>query len=257
MLRPGLTVLLLATAACSGSHLPKDDNGSSDDYGWGPPPLPEPMEASTIEDDSGALDLGNRQNDGGTSEGGHVEASDGGAPTACTGPLAQGDVKIVELMIASQSGTGDRGEWVELQSTRSCILNVNGLVVQSPRGTSLDEASVTTDVFIQPGASFVVADSASATDNHGLPSASVVATWNAYDVLKNGGDTIDVYAGTTLVDTLTYPSFTLSYGRSIAFPADCAWSDRSSWSRWSASFNVWSSSFEGTPGADNSDVTCY
>ena len=45
--------------------------------------------------------------------------------------------------------------------------------------------------------------------------------------------------------------------RSIAFPANCAWSDRASWSRWSMSFNVWSSPFEGTPGADNSDVSCY
>jgi len=215
------------------------------------------MEASTIEDDGGALDIGSRQSDSGVAEGGHVESSDAGAPTACTGPLGAGDVKIVELMIASQSGAGDRGERVELQSTRSCVLNLNGLVVQSPRGTSIDKATVTTDVLIQPGGSFVVADSASATDNDDLPSATLVATWNTYDVLKNGGDEIDVYAGTTLVDSLTYPALTLTYGRSIAFPADCAWSDRALWSRWSASFNVWSSPLEGTPGADNTDVSCY
>jgi hypothetical protein len=116
---------------------------------------------------------------------------------------------------------------------------------------------VSTDVYIQPGGSFVVADSASTTDNHGLPSAPLVATWNTYDVLKNSGDTINVTAGSTAIDSLTYPAFTLTAGRSLAFPADCAWSDRSSWSRWSLSFNTWQSTFQGTPGADNTDVTCY
>jgi hypothetical protein len=253
-----LATLLLAATACSGGHKPVDDNGTYDDNGFGPPILPDPMEASTIDDDSGALDPSQRQSDGGsTSDAGHVETSDAGTAVACTGPLASGDVKIVEIMIASQSGTGDRGEWVELQSTRACILNLKGLTIASPRGTLTDSASVTTDVFIQPGGSFVVADSSATTDNHGLPNATLVATWNAYDVLKNSGDTVNVTSGSTTIDSLTYPQFTLTPGRSITFPADCAWSDRASWSRWSMSFNTWQSPFQGTPGADNSDVTCY
>jgi len=260
MLRRGtlLAALLLGATACSGAtHKPVDDNGTYDDNGFGPRPLPDPMEASTIDDDSGALDPGSRQNDGGVAEGGHIEISDAGTAVACTGPLGAGDVKIVEIMITSQGGTGDRGEWVELQSTRACILDIKGLIVSSPRGTSTDSATVTTDVYIQPGGSFVVADSSSATDNHGLPSATLVATWNTYDVLKNSGDTIDVTAGSTTIDALTYPSFTLTAGRTLAFPADCAWSDRASWSRWSLSFNTWQSPFQGTPGADNTDVSCY
>ncbi len=245
-------------AACSGApHAPADDNGTYDDNGGYVSPLPDPLEASTIEDDSGVLDLGDRASDGGVAEGGHVESSDGAAPTNCQGPLASGDLKIVELMIESTSGSGDRGEWLELENTRSCIVNLNGLVVQSPRGTSLDKATVTTDVLVPPGGSFVIADSASATDNHDLPSASIVATFGSYDVLKNTGDTVEVWAGTTLVDALTYPQLALTAGRSVSFPADCAWGDRASWSRWSGSFNVWSSPFQGTPGADNSDVTCY
>lgn len=256
-MRVGLLVLALLVVGCGASHN-KPDDGSYDDNSGFISPLPDPLEASTSEDDSGALDIGGRANDGGTtSDGGHGVDLDGGAPVACTGPLAAGDVKIVEMMIASASGSADCGEWVELESTRTCILNINGLVVQSPRGTLFDKASVTVDTFIAPGASFLVADSASTTDNHSLPNAAVVATWNTYDVLKNGGDTIDVYAGTTLVDTLTYPAFTLVPGRSVAFPADCAWSDRASWARWSMSFNVWSSPYQGTPGADNSDVSCY
>ncbi|HEY2368283.1 MAG TPA: lamin tail domain-containing protein [Polyangiaceae bacterium] len=250
-----LAFLLLGAVGCGGAHKP-DDTGGSDDPSL-VPTLPDPMEASTFDDDSGALDPAQRPNDGGVSEGGHVEPSDAGSAANCVGPLAAGDVKIVEIMIASQSGSGDRGEWVELQSTRACILDINGLTVSSPRGTSTDSATVATDVYIQPGGSFVVADSSVSTDNHTLPNATLVATWNTYDVLKNTGDEIDVMSGSVAIDTLTYPQFTLTPGRSIAFPADCTWTDRASWSRWSMSFNVWDSPFEGTPGADNTDVSCY
>lgn len=255
MLRPALLALGVLAAACSAPPGPSGDPGSYDDNSGFTQPLPEPLEASTTLDDGGVLGLGNRPNDGGVEAA--ADAGDAGPATACVGPLAPGDLAIVELMIASVSGTGDRGEWVELKNTRSCVLDLNGLVVQSPRGTSLDKASVATDVFVQPGASVVVADSASATDDHDLPAAAVVATFGDYDVLKNGGDTVEVWAGTTLVDALTYPQLAITPGRSVSFPADCAPSDRGSWSRWSSSFNVWSSPFQGTPGADNTDVTCY
>lgn len=259
MLRRALVALVLFGAtACSGGHKPGDPGGT-DDPSLAPPTLPDPMEASVVDDDSGALDPSQRQSDGGggVGEGGHIEISDAGSAVNCTGPLASGDVKIVEIMIASQSGSGDRGEWVELQSTRACILDIKGLTVSSPRGTSTDSATVASDVYIQPGGSFVVADSSSSTDNHGLPSATLAATWSTYDVLKNSGDTVDVTSGSTTVDSLTYPAFTLTPGRSISFPADCTWADRASWTRWSMSFNVWQSPFEGTPGADNTDVSCY
>ena len=258
MLRRALfAFVLLGATACSGGHRAPDDTGGSDDPGFAPPTLPQPMEASVVDDDSGALDPGQRQNDGGATDAGHVEVSDAGSAVNCNAPLAAGDVKIVEIMIASQSGSGDRGEWVELQSTRACILDIKGLTVSSPRGTSTDSATVTSDVYVQPGGSFVVADSTSTTDNHSLPNATLVATWNTYDVLKNTGDEIDVTSGSTTIDSLTYPQFTLTPGRSIAFPADCTWADRASWSRWSMSFNVWDSPFQGTPGADNAAVTCY
>jgi hypothetical protein len=250
---------IVALVGCGGAHKPNDEDGTYDDNGGYVTPLPDPLEASTIEDDSGALSVGDRQNDGGVaSDAGHtVVADDASAPEACTGPIGVGDVKIVEMMIASVSGSGDRGEWIELQNTRDCILNVNGLSIQSPRGNSTDTATIATDVLVAPGGAFVVADSASSTDNHDLPTAAVVATFDDYDVLKNSGDTINVYAAATLVDTLTYPSLAITAGRSLAFPADCAWSDRTSFARWSMSFNVWSSPYEGTPGADNTDVSCY
>lgn len=254
-----LALLVLAFAlGCSSAKGSKDNNIGYDNES-NDPPLPDPLEASTIEDDGGVFDLGNRQNDGGgqprPDDGGTTTTVDAGPAQPCTTPIAAGDVKVVEIMIAAASGTGDHGEWVELQNTRSCILDVGGLRVESPRGTGTDSATISQSLLIAPGAAFVVADYADAQDNHNLP--IVAAAFNDYDVLKNDGDTINVYAGSTLIDSVTYPKFTLAYGRSVSFPADCAWSVRSDWSRWSFSFNTWSSPYEGTPGADNTDVTCY
>jgi hypothetical protein len=252
-----LLLVVSSVLGCSGAK-PGDTDLGYDNQTTDPPP-PDPLEASTIEDDSGVFDLGGRQNDGGDAsrpeDDASVPVADAGPAQPCTTPIGPGDVKVVELMIASASGSGDHGEWVELVNTRSCILDVGGLSIESPRGTGKDSATVPQSLLIAPGAAFVVADYADAQSNHGIP--IVAAAWNDYDVLKNDGDTVSVYAGSTLIDSITYPKLTLVAGRSVAFPADCAWGDRADWARWSLSFHVWSSPYEGTPGADNSDVTCY
>ena len=275
MFNPGRLQIVLvafglagAMAACSAAPAAKKLPGDPVDY---PdpnqdPPLDPPLEAGTTNDDGG-FDLGGRESNSGTDAGGGRDdagtlilaaggTKDAGAPVLCAGPLAAGDVKVVELMIASQSGAGDKGEWLELQSTRPCTLNLKGLRVESPRGTGIDKAEVTTDYLVPPNGIVVIADSSAALDNHAV--GNVAASFNAGDVLKNDGDTVTVYAGVnTVIDTLTYPKFTLSSGRSVAFPWDCAWSDRSSWARWSLSFNKWNGTFQGTPNADNFDVACY
>ena len=273
--RPNLRVLVAlglagALAACSAAPASKKLPGDPVDY-TDPnldPPLDPPLEAGTTNDDGGAFDLGGRESNAGTDAGGgRADAGplvldagggtkDAGGPVLCAGALAAGDVKVVELMIASQSGVGDKGEWIELQSTRQCTLNLKGLRVESPRGTGVDKAEVTADFLVPPNGIAVIAGSGLALDNHAV--GSVAASFNATDVLKNDGDTVTVYAGvSTVIDTLTYPKFTLFIGRSVAFPWDCAWSDRASWARWSWSFNKWNGAFQGTPNDDNFDVACY
>ena len=263
----GLAAALMA--ACSAAPASKKLPGDPVDY-TDPnqdPPLDPPLEAGTTNDDGG-FDLGGRESNAGSDAGGGrtdagslvIDAGggtkDAGGPVLCSGPLAAGDVKVVELMIASQSGAGDKGEWIELQSTRQCTLNLKGLRVESPRGTGVDKAEVLADYLVPPNGIVVVTASPSALDNHAV--GNVAASFNATDVLKNDGDTVSVYAGvSTLIDTLTYPKFTLFIGRSVAFPWDCAWSDRSSWARWSWSFNKWNGAFQGTPNDDNFDVACY
>ena len=248
---------------------PKADAGETYEEDPGQPVLAPPRDPDYTNDDSGAFNLGSRPGDGPGDAAPRVD--DASAPDArlpdggyapCTGPLQAGDLKIVEIMIASQSGSGDRGEWVEIQSTKQCRLNVNGVRVESPRGTtSTDAVTVTNELILEPNGTFVVAGSADPTVNHGLPAP--VYAWNAADVLKNDGDTVSVLSGATVLDSITYPSFApIDYGRSISFPADCAWSDRPSWARWSYSFTQYASGpdggvFLGTPNADNGDVACY
>ena len=183
-----------------------------------------------------------------------------GPANACPngGALSTGDLAVVELMIASQSGSGDRGEWLEVQSTRTCALNLNGLHVESPRGTLNDTFDITTDTWLGPNGIFVLADSADSTKNHDLPVPIFVWNGAAADVLVNSGDTITFTAGAVTVENFVYPAFQTVYvGRSLSFPVDCAWSDRSSWARWSWAFHAWSGTYLGTPNADNTDVACY
>ncbi len=262
-----VSVTTMALVACAPAATKSQKGDGGDTYEEDPtdPVLTPPRPPDYESDDSGAFDLGARKNnnptDGGrvVEDAGHFEAGPDGSVIVplCSGALAAGDVKIVEIMISSVAGQNDSGEWVELQSTRSCRLNIKGLTVGSPRGTvSTDSVTIGTDTILAPYGIFVVADSPDTTVNHGLPTP--IFSWNAVDALKNDGDTINVSAGATAIDTLTYPRFSsLPAGRSISFPADCAWSDRDTWARWSYSFNTYSTLLQGTPNKDNTDVTCY
>lgn len=258
----------LGSAACATSAAKAHkDAGDVFEEDPGDPLLNPPRPPDYVNDDSGAFGPpAERHNDAGavSPEGGRVTLDagppqtglDSGPSGDCVGPLVLGDVKIVELMITSQAGVADKGEWVEIQSTRDCTLNVNGLTISSPRGTATDYVTITQDTMIPPNGTFVVGDSNVSALNGALP--PLLFSWEASDVLKNTGDTINVMSGTTVIDTLTYPSFSsLTPGRSLSFPADCAWSDRADWARWSYSFDVYSGVLEGTPNADNIDVACF
>jgi hypothetical protein len=178
----------------------------------------------------------------------------------CAGTLAAGDLTVAELQISSRAGSGDDGEWVEIRSTRTCWLKLQGLAIESPRGTAApNRATITEDFELAPKESFVVADSADPAKNHGLPGK--VFAWAATDVLKNDGDTVALKLGTTVIDTVTYPAFSnLEPGRTLAFPDDCPANVRTDWTRWSLTFDVYSTgvpAFKGTPNGANADIACY
>ena len=219
--------------------------------------------------DSGAFGVpkrpsGGRARDGGApADGGHVVDgghAEGGGPldkAYCAGPLKRGDLEMGELLIAARAGEGDRGEWVEVRSTRTCWLKLKGLVIASPRGAAMPDSVTTGDDFeLGPQQRFIVADSADPLKNNRLPGK--VFAWESFDVLDNAGDTVSLKVGATVVDTLTYPAFpNLEPGRTVAFPDDCPGPARSDWARWSQTFAAWAPGFQGTPNATNTDVACY
>lgn len=218
-------------------------------------PYEQPIHAQG-DPDSGAFGAASRpavKHDAGVDGG-----SDGGVVTKtyCDGPLAAGDLAVVEVMITSRAGSGDDGEWVEIQNTRDCWLTVRGVSVESPRGASASNVATVDALELAPKATFIVADSADPAKNHALP--GVVFAWNATDVLKNDGDTVTVKAGEVVVDAITYPSFSnLEPGRTLAFPSDCPAGSRSDWERWSLTFDAYGGSFKGTPNGPNADVACF
>lgn len=223
------------------------------------PALEEDL-APTSNEDSGAFGASSRPAASAAKDAGVDAAPEGGVVgprVYCAEPLQAGDLAVAELLISSRSGSADDGEWVEIRSTRACWLKLRGLVVSSPRGTTASNSvQIAEDYELEPKGSFLVADSLDPAKNHGL--RGKVFSWEASDVLKNDGDTIKVELGATVIDTLSYPSFSnLVPGRTLAFPDDCAWNVRADWERWSLTFAEWKPGFKGTPNATNDDVACY
>src|SRR5438046_2144373 len=82
----------------------------------------QPIEPAYVNEDSGAFGASSRPasgaKDGGAkSDGGVIGTDAGPVKTYCTGALAAGDLAIVEILISSRAGSGDPGEWVEIQNT--------------------------------------------------------------------------------------------------------------------------------------------
>jgi hypothetical protein len=185
------------------------------------------------------------------------DASPQGVPEAsCTQPLGSGVLIIDELMIESVAGTGDYGEWLEVRSTSTCAVNLNGLHGECPVGMKLHTFDVTQDTWLTPGGTFVVADSADPAVDHYLPGLLVTWTGQPGDVLRNQGATVTLTFADALVDTVTYPAFKLQIGASIAFPSSCPLGSRSDWTSWQTSTWSWFPGFYGTPNAPNDDVSC-
>jgi hypothetical protein len=181
---------------------------------------------------------------------------DPGAGGVCEGGMGTGDLFVVEMMIESVAGTGDHGEWLEVQSTRPCAMNLRGLQGNAPSGNRVRTFDVGADVWIPALGSFVVADSSNRAINHDLPGTLIAWSSQPGDVLRNKGGTVTLQSHGTVVDSITYPALPLLAGASLAFPSDCAPDRRSDWSAWQTSTASWFPGFTGTPNAPNVDVQC-
>jgi hypothetical protein len=183
-------------------------------------------------------------------------SEDGGDDAGCTSPLVPGALLIDELMIESVDGTGDHGEWLEVQNTQPCAVDLRGLHGDCPHGAKAASFDVAGDLWIPPGGWFVVADSVSPAIDHDVPLPVVAWQGNLGDVLRNKGTTVTLSANGAVIDTLTYPALTLTVGTSVEFPSDCDPSTRDDFSRWVPAQASWFPGFRGTPNAANADVSC-
>jgi hypothetical protein len=236
---------LAATAAGSDvgddAAPPGDDDASAD--AWLDPTLPGVADGDDTGDDAAPPPP--------------LPPFDAGPGGVCPSPPGPGDLAIVELMIASVAGAGDHGEWIEIESTRDCALDLYGLEGDCPSGAKVASFAIDDDVWLPARGRFVVADSLDPALDHALPGLVVAWSGSPGDVLRNQGTTITLHSAGAVVDTFTYPKATkLPPGVSMAFPSACPLATRASWGQWQPSQASWFPGFYGTPNAPNDDVTC-
>jgi hypothetical protein len=187
---------------------------------------------------------------------GEGPALDAGGEGSCTQPLSPGVLVIDEMMIESVAGTGDYGQWIEIASTASCAVDLNGLHAECPVGSKVRTLDVGEDVWIPPGGFFIIADSTDPAINHYLPGTVLAWDGDPGSVLRKSGGTVSLMANGTIVDSVTWPKLAVVVGDSVEFPASCAPSQRSDWTEWQNSMVCWFPGFYGTPNAPNTDVSC-
>ncbi|AKF06623.1 lamin tail domain-containing protein [Sandaracinus amylolyticus] len=193
--------------------------------------------------DSGPRDSG-MPIDSGTDAGG----MDSGPPTC---PPTATNLAIVEVMIRTETGTEDRGEWIELLNAGDCLVDLGGLVISSPPATY----TIPAGHVLPAGARFVLAQSTVAAENRGL--VYDLSYTGSGIVLDNSGDTLELIAGGTTIDSVTWTSATSVLKYSTEFPDSRPIAENASMSNWCpASMSATYSStaggpYYGTPGAPN------
>lgn len=119
-----------------------------------------------------------------------------------------GDLVINEVF-ANPAGADAGKEWIELYVTAGASVDLNGLRLEHTNSESGSKRSWTlsgaTCLAAEPGAYVVVAASADAEQNGGVPADFVLAELDLYNAAAS---TLALYRGDTLVDGATLPSFT-------------------------------------------------
>ncbi len=223
---------------------------------------------------SSSRDGGSLPSNGSTPEGG-VSSGRGTTSTGaeCEGPPTDGDLRVVEIMIASEDtsfGGDDFGEWFEIQNARDCRLNLKGVQITSPTAfESVDSVDITEDFWLEPNTTFIVADTTEPAGNHHLPGK--VIAWNTprpNTLSNNTLDEIVISFQRTEIERLSWNadgwmtpkladgSHGNNYGTSVSFSIGCTWPERASWANWRWSSNPFYSTWSGTPNAENSDISC-
>ena len=202
--------------------------------------------------DSGPRDAGPPPVDSGPRDAGPRDSG-----TSGTCPPSSLNLAIVEIMIASQSGSGDLGEWFEVRNLGSCAINLAGLEIDSPTGGGTPVIHTVTSGLVTAGGFFVFAESGDAGDNHGLAVDYVYGSGTTGVVFNNSADSLSLRFGGMPIDTVSWTGSTdyrVGAARQLSRGTEAADNSMVGSGNWCDATNVYSSSggtFLGTPGALN------
>lgn len=224
------------------------DAGAPTDAG-GADSGPSAMDAAT--DAATSRDAGR---DAGT-DAGTDAGVDGGRDAGTTCAPTSERIAIVELMISSVSGSGDRGEWIELRNAGDCTVDLGGLTLVSPASGTGPEVSYTVPAgtIVTAGGRLVLAQSANPSENHGL--TFDLAYGASGLVLDNGGDWIELRSGAGTIDRVSWTATTFVRGATRTFPDARPIATNDNQANWCNATTAYSSAtggpFYGTPGGPN------
>ncbi|HEY8432322.1 MAG TPA: lamin tail domain-containing protein, partial [Sandaracinaceae bacterium] len=108
--------------------------------------------------------------------------------------------------VAARPGSGDLGEWFEVENLGSCTIDLTGLTIESPGSSGTPATHVVTSGRVAPGELFVFAQSGNAMENYGLPYDYVYGAGTTGVVFNNGADSLKLRLGTIEIDRVEWTS---------------------------------------------------
>jgi len=183
---------------------------------------------------------------------------DAGAPEAAVDAAvslvpAVGDLLFTELMINPTGAVQDiTGEWIEVRNVSNRTLELMGCTLEDT-GVNGDNHTIATTTRVTPGGRVVLAKSATAAVNGGLPRVDYAFGETGVS-LTNGGDTLILRCAGAILDTLTYNA-TWPFVEGVAMQLDdtltlpASNDSPTAWCRATATYGT--QSHLGTPGSAN------
>jgi len=155
------------------------------------------------------------------------------------------NMEISEIMVASQTGSGDLGEWFEVHNLTACPINLTGLVI------TIGRAHMVASGLLTAGGFAVFAQSAEAGENHGLGEDYAYGPLG----MSNSGGEVVLSFSMTEIARVAWNSTDHRTGRSRQLSAGASMSSALGGSGWCDSTAVYSTSpggpYLGTPGMVN------
>jgi hypothetical protein len=169
-------------------------------------------------------------------------------PPLC--PATVDRIAIVEVMISSRSGAGDRGEWIEIYNAGDCFVDLGMAELLSPNTSGTPIVwSFPPGTVIAPMGRLVLAQSTVAAENHDLMYDLSYSTSGI--VLDNGGDSVSIRVPGTMLDTVSWGATDYVHGAARSFPDTLPITMNDSQARWCNATATYSTAtggpYRGTP----------